>query len=63
MCSRGELDNTNLDTKIVLGEDSEEWKDMRTWDGGRWEKLLEDTAEFSVVIGGKDEPVVPKHSL
>jgi glutathione S-transferase len=26
--------------KLIWGEDSEEWKDMASWNGGRWENLL-----------------------
>ena len=30
----------------ILGEDSAEWKDIATWDGGRWAKLLDLSKDY-----------------
>jgi len=30
----------------LLGEDSAEWKDIATWDGGRWAKLLDLSKDY-----------------
>ncbi|KAF8997749.1 hypothetical protein BDQ17DRAFT_1248298 [Cyathus striatus] len=35
--------------KCTLGDDSTEWKAMRTWHGGRWEKVIENLKEYSTV--------------
>ncbi|KAK7024337.1 hypothetical protein VNI00_016373 [Paramarasmius palmivorus] len=32
--------------RIIWGEDSEEWKMMSSWQGGRWARLVRDLAEF-----------------
>ncbi|THU86505.1 hypothetical protein K435DRAFT_805055 [Dendrothele bispora CBS 962.96] len=44
--------------KKMWGEQSKEWKDIASWDGGRWGRLLEDlqnmreTIEYCIVICG-----------
>ncbi|EJF61350.1 hypothetical protein DICSQDRAFT_23203, partial [Dichomitus squalens LYAD-421 SS1] len=35
--------------KTCLGEDSEEWKNMIAWDGGRWARFTAAFEEFEVV--------------
>ncbi|KAF8994800.1 hypothetical protein BDQ17DRAFT_1251334, partial [Cyathus striatus] len=35
--------------RTVTGE-SEVWKDIVSWQGGRWEKLLDDLKEWEVVV-------------
>ncbi|KIY67226.1 hypothetical protein CYLTODRAFT_454635 [Cylindrobasidium torrendii FP15055 ss-10] len=35
--------------QVVFGEDSEEWKEMRTWSGGRWARLLDSLAPYERV--------------
>ncbi|KAK7054416.1 hypothetical protein VNI00_003614 [Paramarasmius palmivorus] len=35
--------------RIVFGVDSEEWKDMATWHGGRWSKLLDNLSEYEAI--------------
>ncbi|KAK7021387.1 hypothetical protein VNI00_017379 [Paramarasmius palmivorus] len=32
--------------RIMWGEDSEEWKMMSSWQGGRWARLVQDLGEF-----------------
>ncbi|KAK7021388.1 hypothetical protein VNI00_017380 [Paramarasmius palmivorus] len=32
--------------KVMWGEDSEEWKRISSWQGGRWARLVHDLAEF-----------------
>ncbi|TFK45007.1 hypothetical protein BDQ12DRAFT_673949 [Crucibulum laeve] len=36
--------------KSVLGEDSEEWKDITTWHNGRWKAFLDGLKEYQAVI-------------
>ncbi|KIM37536.1 hypothetical protein M413DRAFT_30750 [Hebeloma cylindrosporum] len=36
--------------RILWGEDSEEWKDIKSWDGGRWGKILETLKEYETVM-------------
>ncbi|KDQ50540.1 hypothetical protein JAAARDRAFT_141818 [Jaapia argillacea MUCL 33604] len=36
--------------KLILGEDSEAWKTILTWDEGRWGKLLEVFEKWQVVV-------------
>jgi hypothetical protein len=36
--------------RIFWGEDSEEWKDIMTWDGGRWNNILEMLKEYEIAI-------------
>ncbi|KAF4617477.1 hypothetical protein D9613_006282 [Agrocybe pediades] len=33
--------------KVTFGEDSKEWKDIASWQGGRWSKLLVDLEKYS----------------
>lgn len=35
--------------KITFGEDSEEWKDIATWNDGRWVTLLKDLDQYASV--------------
>ena len=37
-----------------LGADSEEWKDMVSWNGGRWEKLLAAFEIYEIVDAGDE---------
>ncbi|KAI1790149.1 hypothetical protein LXA43DRAFT_891563 [Ganoderma leucocontextum] len=39
--------------KACLGEDSEEWKEMISWDGGRWAKLLTAFEKYGAVDVGE----------
>ncbi|KAM5545463.1 hypothetical protein V8D89_000501 [Ganoderma adspersum] len=39
--------------KVCLGEESEEWKEMAAWDGGRWGKLLAAFEKYSAVDVGE----------
>lgn len=32
--------------KKILGESSEEWRAIRTWDGGRWERLMDAVVKY-----------------
>lgn len=32
--------------KQLMGEDSKEWQAIRTWDGGRWERLVNVAAKY-----------------
>jgi len=36
--------------KIISGEDSQRWKDIASWHGGRWENLLKSLKEYSTVV-------------
>jgi len=36
--------------KLTFGEDSKEWKDVKSWNGGRWEKALEVMKDYSAVV-------------
>ncbi|KDQ55552.1 hypothetical protein JAAARDRAFT_158904 [Jaapia argillacea MUCL 33604] len=36
--------------KIVQGEDSREWKDVKSWDGGRWGRLIEAYKKYEIVF-------------
>ena len=36
--------------RTIWGEDSEEWKDIKTWDGGRWNMILETLKEYETVM-------------
>ncbi|KAI0712270.1 hypothetical protein C8Q76DRAFT_797141 [Earliella scabrosa] len=40
--------------KETLGEDSEEWKAMMTWDDGRWAKFMRAFKKYEVVDEGED---------
>lgn len=39
--------------KIVLGEDSEEWRALAGWDGGRWARVVKFTEKYSGTASGK----------
>lgn len=36
--------------KLIFGEDSKEWKDVKSWDEGRWEKVIEVMKDYSAVV-------------
>jgi glutathione S-transferase len=36
--------------KVVLGENSEEWKDLSRWNGGRWNKVLQMFEKYARVV-------------
>ncbi|KIY67982.1 hypothetical protein CYLTODRAFT_352122 [Cylindrobasidium torrendii FP15055 ss-10] len=36
--------------KLTCGENSAEWKDMSTWDEGRWDKLLKAVEVYGTVV-------------
>ncbi|KAF9479950.1 hypothetical protein BDN70DRAFT_806127 [Pholiota conissans] len=36
--------------RIIWGEDSKEWKDISSWDGGRWKRLVESLKEYETVV-------------
>ncbi|OSC97239.1 glutathione transferase FuA class [Trametes coccinea BRFM310] len=38
--------------RIVLGADSKEWKDITTWDGGRWARFMDAFAKYETVDEG-----------
>ena len=40
--------------KKCCGEDSQEWADMRRWDGGRWGRFMEAFSRYEVVDGGEE---------
>ena len=40
--------------KKCCGDDSQEWADMKTWDGGRWGRFMEAFESFEVVDVGED---------
>jgi len=35
--------------KVVWGEQSEEWTDIASWNGGRWENLLQALGEYQTI--------------
>ncbi|EJF63317.1 hypothetical protein DICSQDRAFT_82843 [Dichomitus squalens LYAD-421 SS1] len=37
-----------------LGEDSQEWKDIAAWDGGRWKRLLAAFEKYGAVDAGEE---------
>ncbi|KAI0632239.1 hypothetical protein C8Q77DRAFT_1272285 [Trametes polyzona] len=39
--------------RAILGEDSKEWQDLKSWDGGRWIKYLEGFAKYEGVDVGE----------
>ncbi|KAF8994501.1 hypothetical protein BDQ17DRAFT_1366903 [Cyathus striatus] len=39
-----------LGVKLVYEEDSHEWKEVSSWQGGRWAKLLEDMKPYQAVF-------------
>ncbi|TFK37165.1 hypothetical protein BDQ12DRAFT_753114 [Crucibulum laeve] len=36
--------------KAIFGEDSEEWKDMVLWNGGRWDKIVISLEKYAQVV-------------
>ncbi|KAI0766382.1 hypothetical protein BD413DRAFT_636143 [Trametes elegans] len=40
--------------RTVLGAESEEWKDVLTWNGGRWAKFAEAFEKYGSVDAGED---------
>ncbi|KAK0188401.1 hypothetical protein F5146DRAFT_664420 [Armillaria mellea] len=36
--------------RTLFGEDSEEWKDVSTWHGGRWGALVKDLEKYEMVL-------------
>ncbi|PPQ88435.1 hypothetical protein CVT25_011539 [Psilocybe cyanescens] len=36
--------------RIIWGEDSEKWKDIKTWHGGRWKTLIESLKKYETVV-------------
>ena len=40
--------------QVILGQESEEWKDALTWDGGRWARFLSKFDQYGAVdVGSK----------
>ncbi|KAF8996518.1 hypothetical protein BDQ17DRAFT_1310307 [Cyathus striatus] len=39
-----------ISLRLLLGEDSKEWKEIVTWNNGRWAKHLEALKEWEVII-------------
>ncbi|KAL1950704.1 hypothetical protein VTO73DRAFT_5828 [Trametes versicolor] len=39
--------------RIVLGEDSKEWTDLKTWDGGRWATYMDTFKQYEDVDAGE----------
>lgn len=39
-----------LPFRRILGVNSSEWQSIRTWDGGRWERLLDSVTKYEVVV-------------
>lgn len=37
-------------TRTIFGEESDKWKDVATWNGGRWKKLLKVLDMYIVVF-------------
>lgn len=35
--------------KVVLGEDSDGWKTIMTWNGGRWARLSKEFEKYEIV--------------
>ncbi|KAI1785430.1 hypothetical protein LXA43DRAFT_1115888 [Ganoderma leucocontextum] len=40
--------------KKCCGEDSQEWRDIRTWDDGRWGRFMEAFDKYEVIDVGED---------
>ena len=38
----------------TLGKDSQEWKDIATWDDGRWGKLVAGFEKYGIFDAGED---------
>lgn len=36
--------------RVCWGENSQEWKDVASWYGGRWKELLENLRDYETVI-------------
>ena len=36
--------------KLIWGEDSKEWKDIASWNGGRWEALIDGLKKYHTVV-------------
>jgi len=36
--------------RILWGEDSQQWKDVMSWDGGRWNALIEGLKSYETVV-------------
>ena len=40
--------------QVILGQESEEWKDALSWDGGRWARFLSKFDQYGTVdVGSK----------
>ncbi|KAI0632208.1 hypothetical protein C8Q77DRAFT_1059646 [Trametes polyzona] len=39
--------------RVIYGENSKEWADIKTWDDGRWAKFLEGFAKYETVDEGE----------
>ncbi|KAF9564189.1 hypothetical protein CPC08DRAFT_272712 [Agrocybe pediades] len=44
-----EIAGNKIWMKVIWGEDSEQWKDVASWNGGRWENLLKALEKYSSV--------------
>ncbi|KAI0372258.1 hypothetical protein BV20DRAFT_940572 [Pilatotrama ljubarskyi] len=40
--------------RVILGADSKEWADLRTWDGGRWGRFMDAFEKYETVDAGED---------
>ncbi|KAM5534963.1 hypothetical protein V8D89_011336 [Ganoderma adspersum] len=38
----------------IFGEESEEWREIVTWDGGRWKRFMDTFARYEAVDVGSD---------
>ena len=38
--------------KLVLGESSQEWRDITQWDGGHWARLMQEFGKYDSVDVG-----------
>ncbi|KAL0571113.1 hypothetical protein V5O48_010845 [Marasmius crinis-equi] len=36
--------------RLIFGEDSEEWRSVKTWHGGRWERLVNELEQYTTVV-------------
>ncbi|KAF9484206.1 hypothetical protein BDN70DRAFT_798310 [Pholiota conissans] len=36
--------------KVVFGKDSQEWKDISSWHGGRWGRLVDNLRKYATVV-------------
>ncbi|KAF8996519.1 hypothetical protein BDQ17DRAFT_1514189 [Cyathus striatus] len=39
-----------ISLRILLGEESEEWKEIASWHDGRWARLLEELKDWEVIV-------------